>query len=164
MDRRNARCHAVDLRCNSGARGIQHRFNLGAFPRSRRFEIAQRGVNEPRNFVRECGRWDRGIGQHARPTQNFVDSQWRRSWGVTDHVGRRRSQLADATGVDGQRCVANACTVQRHAALDFAAFHRGRQLFAQDRLNGAQFVRQLDGQVEITVVDRAQIDGQGHSG
>jgi hypothetical protein len=49
---------------------------------------------------------------------------------------------------------------QRDAAFDLAALLRARQPFPQRRLERAQLIRHLDGDVEVAVIDRAQLDSK----
>jgi hypothetical protein len=80
---------------------------------------------------------------------------------VAQDFHRSLAQLRDALGIDRQRGGTRKYVIQRDPAVDFAAADVPGEEITQHAVEGAQFVRKPDLDVEVAMVHRSQFDRQG---
>ena len=73
---------------------------------------------------------------------------------------RDRCEFRDARSVDGNAPNALCGAGERNPAFELAALLSGGKTLAELGLQDSQLLRQLEGDVEVAVVDRAQLDSK----
>ena len=133
-----------------------------SFAPSRARDAASSASALPTSSLRErrelVGR--RRVGSASTPGQRRISAtvQRRRAGRVPLHVGRGLRDLLDALDGDRERRRAGGGPVERNPAFDLAALQFGRDALAQRGFEPAQLVGQADREVEVAVIDGAQLD------
>src|SRR4030095_3663582 len=103
----------------------------------------------------------RGYGfgaQHCRPSQDVghVELSCSRHQGA--HPRAQRNQFLQQRLIQLQRLLSARTRAKRHSALDLAAKESDSKELTELWLNAAQFIREAELYIEITVIDRPQLE------
>ena len=104
------------------------------------------------------------LRQHSRPSQDLRNAERCRARRVPLHVGGGLRDLFDALRRDGKRRRTRRSPGERDPAFDLAAPEFRRDALAQRGFLAADLVGKADREVEVAMIDAAEVDGEGNAG
>ena len=132
-------------------------FNFFTFARTRRCEFAQyleqRRVTRGAHLIKR----HRFGTQHAGPAQYVRGGESLHARPGLAQLFAQRAQLLQHFQVEIDRFLRGGQRVKTDPAFDLAAIELAHDLFAQAGFERAQFIRQAELQIEIAVIDGAQL-------
>ena len=164
MHGRDARRDAGDLGGDVVAARGQDRGELRAFAGAGGGELGERLVDEGQRPGGERLGVDGGLGEDAGPAQDLVHRQRRGLRHLPRHVRGGRGQGRHPARVDREARGAGRGPVEAEPQLHLAPPELAGELLAERRLERSELVGEPEREVEVAVVDAAELGDERRTG